>query len=513
MKRILPLALIVAAACDPRPARFADAPAVEAVADDKPIPAPRPYEPVPEWRLSEAYLRRPLVNALDPARVPEGGDVNALDEVPRSSWFSAASGAPLCDADDLPALPLHPLEVPASSRAGALRVSDAAGRFFEIWRDPVDRPEMSTAAAAAASRIVRALGWYTPGVWVGDVAWSDFDLRTSADHDAMHALFKAGPKPVNGRYRAGFVRWPIGVDLGPTHAFDRRVGDGNDRVAHLDRRTLRALAVVFEWLGVGRLGAGVLRDAYVGAPGAGHVVHFIVDLGGALGADDVRRPEKPRDDDTDLAGRNIWVTMGTLGLYTPNVVPTQQRWPSIGEYGVLLDPPPFRTGPPFEPMDRLLPSDAYWIAKRIAALPAELIAAALDTGRMSDASARARLGEIVQARRLAVVARAFAGVTPIEVDRVASGTVLLRDEAVQRGFASAAASRYRVDIVDDRGERLFRAEVAPGGPRFAVPMPARAPDYAVLRITAVRDGKDAPRPMEAHLRRRAGGWALAGVRH
>ncbi|MFT3773162.1 MAG: hypothetical protein QM820_47890 [Minicystis sp.] len=513
-RRLLPLVLLpLAAGCAARPARFADAPAIEAIADDTPVPMPRPFEPVPEFRMSEAYLRRPLVNALDPERAPEGGDVNALDEVPRSSWISPPGAAMPGDAMEPPALPLHPLAAKATLGEGAIRVADARGRFFEVWRDPKDRPEMSTGAAAVASRILRALGYHVPGVWASEVRGSDFTARAQADRDALKAFFGEGPPAKEGRYRVGLVRWPIGTDLGPTHAFDRRADDRHDRVPHLDRRTLRALGPVFEWLGVNRVGAGGLRDAYAGAPGAGHVVHWVVDLSGALGADAVVRPERPRDDDADLAGRNIWVTMGTLGVYAPPVTPTQQRWPSIGEYGPELGSRPFQTSPPFEPIDQLRASDAYWIGKRIAALPPRVLAEALDAGRFSDATARARLAEILEARRRAVVKRAFAAVTPAEVDHVTTSAVVLRDEALARGL-TREATRYRIEVIDDSGARVADpVEPAADGARITAPLPAKAPAYVVLRATALRGGRAAPRAMEVHLVRRDGAWRVVGVRH
>src|SRR5262249_54339076 len=148
----------------------------------------------------------------------------------------------------------------------------------------------------------------------------------------------------------------------------------------------------------------------------------------AFGADAVVRVEAPRDDDADLGQRNAWVTLGTLGLYAPRVQPTQDRWRSLGAYDAKVEEHPSQTSPPFEPMDRLLPADGYWAAKRIVAVPAAVIDAALDAARLSDASARARLRELILARRLAVAARAFAAVTPCEVDRVEGGRVVLRDE-------------------------------------------------------------------------------------
>lgn len=509
---------LLVAGCQARPARFADAPPAEAVADDRAIPTPRRVDPVPEVRLSEAYIRRPLIDVLDPTRVRTGGDVNALDEVPRSSWYRGLRLTPDTDNDtaDPPSPPYTVVLATPANRRGALLVVDARGRYFEVWRDPPDRPEMATAAGAAASRLLWALGYYTPAVWVDQLDWRDFSVNREEHRDAIRALFASGP-PDRARCRVALTRWPIGIDLGPTSAFDARPDDRNDRVPHPDRRTLRALSVLFAWLGMDKLGTSVLRDAYVGAPGEGHVVHYIADTGGAFGADAVVRPEDSSEDD---AGRDVWVTLGTFGLYRPARRLTQRRWTAIGEYDEHLPPGIFRTGPPFEPMDRLLPGDAYWAAKRIASVPPPAIEEAIHAAKISDPSARARLVSVLAARGRVLVARAFAGVTPCEVERTTpegkgqSAALVLRDEAVARGFAQAETTRYRTTLLDERGVRVAGpAEIAGQGARLTVALPWGAPYYLVLRVSAARAGRAPQPPMEVHLERRAAGWAVLGVRH
>jgi hypothetical protein len=150
----------------------------------------------------------------------------------------------------------------------------------------------------------------------------------------------------------------------------------------------------------------------------------------------------------------------------------------------------------------------------MAALPPAKVAEALAAGLVSDPAARARLAEIVQKRRLALVARAFAGVTAVEVEDVSAGAVVLRDEAIRRGFAVAATTRYELEIEGDDGARLAGpATLAAASARFVVTLPASLPPYAVLRVTAARDGRAAPRALEVHVVRRASGWAVVGVRH
>lgn len=267
--------------------------------------------------------------------------------------------------------------------------------------------------------------------------------------------------------------------------------------------------------------ASVLRDAYVGAPGRGHVLHYVAGLGGALGADATVRPRPPRDDDADLAGRNVWITLAMLGLYQPAPHLTTRRWPSVGEYPASWSIADFQTGPPIEPLDRALPADAYWAAKRIAALPETLLAAALDAGAYHDDAARSHLAERLHNRQLLAVRWGFAQVTPCEVEGVALASprspaaVVLRDEAIRQGAAEAPSTGYRVEIVDETGRPVAEPQWlgVSGGALFAVWLPEGAPAYVVMRVRASRSGRAAPRAMEVHVVHAGAVWRVVGVVH
>jgi hypothetical protein len=513
------LLLALAACAAERPAHFADASVIDDVGDDRPIPSPKRFDPVKEAVLTVQYVERPMVEALDPSQ-HEGGDVNALDEVPRSTWFSPDTVEAAADAADSPAPPFRfLLDAPAVTHDKAVSVIDARGRRFEVWRDPPDRPGMATGAAAAAAQILREIGYFTPGVWANDLGASSFVVRDAGDTAALEALVRSGPPPSSGVFRVGITRWPIGTDIGPTPSTDVRKDDPNDRVRHEDRRTLRALKLVFGWLGQTQADASVLRDVYVGAPGRGHVVHYIAGLGGALGADAVVRPAPPRDDDTDLTSVNVWITLGTLGLYRQKPRLTPERWPSLGEYRETWAPEAFHTSPPIEPLDRALPADLYWAAKRIAALRTTFLVRALDAGHYDDDSARSLLQSLIRDRQRAAVVWGFAQVTPCEVERLAqpgrdtAAALVLRDAAVSLGVVVATSSQYRVDMVDDAGRAIAeprRIELS-GGALFPVVLPENAPGYVVIRVRLYRSGRAAPRSMEVHLVHRPGSWRVVGV--
>lgn len=498
-------------ACSYRPARFAEAPPVLEVGDAEPIPVPRKLDPLKEVYYTDAYVRRPIVLAMDPETPKESGDVNALDEVPRSSWFDPPDAKP----DGPPLLPLTPIG-PAESGQPGLSVTDARGLRYELRRDQKERPELVSASAAVASRLLAAVGYRTPEVHVVTVAATD--LKEVADKRAAEAasdLLREGSAPVGDRYRVRATRWPVGIDLGPTPVAGVRPEDPNDRVPHAERRTLRALGLPLYWMGLRRLPPYALHDSYVGEAGKGHLVHYVVAFDDAFGAEAVGREVEARlGGEGKYLNENALTALITLGLRRRSAPPVQTRWLALGEFDPLVSPSGFATSPPYEPMDLVRPADAYWMGKRLAAVPPDAVTAALAAGHFSDPTARARAAEVMEARRTQAIAWAFAQVTPAEVERVEPARLTLRDQANARKIPALLAERYAVTFLDDTG-----ASVAPSivvkvpDVAVSIPLPPSAPAYFVVRAVAMHARGRAPRAVEIHLFKDKSGIRVLGVVH
>src|SRR5688572_11229193 len=92
---LLVLAVATAVGCGvTRNARFADLDVIQEISDDRPIPMPA-RRLFPPLTYADAFGRRFLVAGLDPTRIRDAGDVNALDQVPPSSWFVRPAGGAL----------------------------------------------------------------------------------------------------------------------------------------------------------------------------------------------------------------------------------------------------------------------------------------------------------------------------------------------------------------------------------------------------------------------------------
>lgn len=512
--RLLLALTLLAAGCGYRPARFADVPVVSRVADNAPIPLPSVVGYDEDVYLSEVYIQVPAVDVLDPNRIPRAGDVNALDQVPASSWFEPEPSRLALDGP--PQLPLVPVAAEPMLGKG-LVVHDARGLRYELRRDPVDRPEMKTGAAALASRLVQAFGLRTPEVHVMYVTLEHFQHGEDIEPFlALESFLYAGPAAGPKGFRISATRWPPGIDRGITPPFGRRSDDSNDQVAHRDRRTLRALKVLGAWLKLDHFAPTKTRDVYVGTPPMGYLQHYLVGLEDALGAGAVVRPHSGVGLRTDL-GAGPLKNFATLGLWpSPKSLITQRELPAIGAITAQLDPDAYSAPIPYAAMQRLLPDDGYWAAKRIAGIDEHAIDKALQEALYTDASAHRRMREIVLARRHDVVGHWMSKVTPCEVESASPDRVRIRNEALALGFAPAEPVRYHVRLLDDRG-RILEGHTAltTDSTSITVGLPRHGfehSDRLIVQVRVVDNGRERP-PFEAHFAPSADGARLVGVVH
>jgi len=503
------IALLGVLACSSRPAHFRDADAIEAVIDDNPIPLPQRTE-IPDWaRYSDVYARRAVVGALDPRRARDAVDVNALDEVPTSSWFDS-NRLPLLDGYASRGLPAAPFEqLPADPRRPDWQVIvDGNGQRWELVIDDPERPILRTAAGAISSRLLFAFGY----------------------HAADSHIISLPERP-----RALAVRWPSArapfsksetFDLGPTASTGTRLDDPNDVVPHEERRSLRALGTVAAWIGLDQIRADSLRDVYVGTPGQGFVQHQVVSVEDALGAGALR--SALNGDEDGAPPSNAWLALGSLG-FAPKEGPdpSDTPFPSVGIFHTHTELARYGLSVPFPPAQDALLGDVYWAAKRVARVPDATIIEAVAGGELEPAAARTYVERALKARRTDIARFVMSLVTPLELTRVtpvsakrARGETFelkLDDRAILLAFAKASESRYEIEVYDGEGDALVAPfESTPTGSTLSVKVAPELLDqngYVVVRIRAIRSELRAPRSVELHLRGSAETARVRGIRH
>ena len=507
-------------------------------------PDQRTFEQEPEeyyspfvWDATNQTVFRPISRffAVDPAG--EAVNVNALDEVPDSSWFvnrigrhglspaEAADGPCNIKAPDV----LGPWIIKAAKPNGFnpgffMKASD--GRRYLTKFDGVTEGPRPTAADIIAPRLAHAAGYFVPCNHVVHFDRSILRIDPKAkseskggdkvamtEKDLDQVLSKAIRLP-DGRYRASVSLFIEGKPLGPWKYEGRRADDPNDVIDHQDRRELRGLEVFAAWLGWTDTREQNTMGTFVKQGAGGYVRHYLLDVGNCFGS----LWEPP------MLGRRIGhsyyldipyitedlVTFGTIKRPWDDsrFGPTGR---TFGYYDVEhFDPEVFRSGYPNPAFVRKSERDSAWMARIIARFGQEHLRSVLKRAELAPAL-EARLLSVLIGRRKKLLERYLTRLSPLAWPELLpagpSSHLCLEDVAVTTGVAPLASRSYStqawattklepVPVVAGRAERghfvcLSLPKVAGANPR--------SPRYLVVDVVAKTEGKAATLPARVHL--------------
>lgn len=515
-------------ACGAHAYRFGPAPPVLDMDDRRPIPEPRPtgFRHV-EYLLSST-AEVPVVGALDVGPRPPAGDVNALDEVPASSWYTPRLGAREVTPEELlegprqlgaPRPPFAVTRVKTSGNPGFL-VRDARDVRYLLKFDPPEFPGIETTTALVVSRLFWGFGYNVPEDDL--VMLGRGELRPAPDAGVAEAeidavLAEVAP-PVGGLYRATASRFLEGSVLGPTPARGRRADDPNDRVPHQNRRTLRALRMLGAFVNHSDMRPDNSLDVYVGEPGEGHVEHYLLDFGEAFGGHGAEHDRLWDGYESYLEFSRLARNLVTLGL---EVAPWEELdytpWASVGAFeSRVFRPELWRETTPYPPIRASDAADDYWAAKRLGPLTREHLQTLVDAARYPEPEAARYMVDVLMERRQKVLDYALARVSPLEPRSVEPGELRLADVGAALMSPERRPATYRAELFDGAGRPLGPAAVE-AGPEGLVRVRSeriggRESSYLRVDVHVARTGSSAP-PAQFHLRRDAGALRIAGVVH
>jgi hypothetical protein len=434
----------------------------------------------------EETLYRPLGRLVNPGRlirrigtifggdhVPRAANINALDEVPNSTWFTNRMGLFPMSPEQVARGPTRsagpdrgaPLVVVSAKTEGVtpgFNVRDARGDVYVVKFDPRGFLGMTSAAGVITGRILHAAGYNVPEDFVIEFDRQDLLLADGVEFtdlagvqrvmtdDDLDAILNAVDRLPDGRWLALASRFLEGTPIGPFSWTGRRKDDPNDRVPHEDRRELRGLRVLTSWLCHFDAKQGNTLDVYVEDAGARFVRHYLIDFASTLGAGagiDGPFPTACFEYQFDFGaslGRVV-----TLGLREDpwRRVERPADLPAIGYFeSTEFDPGAFKPLNPNTTFANVTDRDGYWAAKIVSAFTDEQLEAVVAEGRYRDAAAAAWIVRMLAARRDAVARHWFDRVPPLDYFNHDGGTVRFRDLGVERGIYSASGTRYRARV-------------------------------------------------------------------
>jgi hypothetical protein len=502
--------------------RFENAPPVRVVNDRRHV------EKTPDELMYERYLNnfdgsfhRLVTRRLELKRHERARGVNALDEVPSSTWFTNRIGVREVSVEELEELPGsvgtpedHKPWTVVSSKVGGMSIGfiikDARGEKFLLKFDPKGFPEAETSTQIIMGRLLWAVGYNVTDDYVVKLRREDLVLAPDAKvKDPSGASFSLDKRELearlavvntgkDGMMRALASRYLDGKPLGGHPAEGVREDDPNDLIPHELRRDLRGTRAIFSWLDHSDLHPGNSLDMYVtdpAEPKRHYVKHYFVDYGIALGFGAAKNSNLRYGHEYQVDWKAMARSLFTFGLLSrPWEDRKRPNLRGVGTYDVeKYDPGEWK---PLTPMytpvrvsDRI---DNFWSSKIIMKLQRKHIEAAVAAAKLSDPRASKWLVEQLIARQRKTAKYWFERVNPLDEMRATSRELCFKDLSLVYGFAHARNTRYRTTFYDRNGKRFERSATIGPGSNGATCAPLKLSGahegYTIVRVDTSRPG-------------------------
>ena len=456
------------------------------------------------WDVGDQTLFYPLtrVFAVDPAG--ESINVNALDEVPNSSWFENRIGLRPMTPDEVALGPCAPgsgdpptpWTVTGAKPNGAnpgFIIRDASGQHHLVKFDGLVQGPRATAADVVVSKLYHAAGYTVPCNRV--VFFQKADVRVGAGATAetaagdeepltqqhLDAVFdKAGVLP-DGRLRASTSQFLSGKPIGPFTYQGTRDDDPNDVIPHEDRRELRAMRLLAAWTQhFDAREQNTLAMWVATAENQGYVRHDIIDFGDCFGS--VWEPP--------ALGRRLghshyfdlgetledWLTLGIR----------ERPWDSarFGPSGKVFayydvrhfEPEDWKAGYPNPAFSRMSERDGAWMARIIAGFSDAHLTRLVGIAQLGSPALEAELLRILGGRRDKVLERYLTRLSPLTGAEIrgGGGELCLVDLVAQSGVRRGRPRGYAATAyAGGSAQRLAHVREAAG--HRVCTSPPRAP--------------------------------------
>lgn len=469
-------------------------------------------------------------------------NVNTIDEVPDSSWFTNRILSRVMTEDEVARGP----DTSDGPRPGTwtvergktdgimpgLRILDSAGVRYFIKFDSPGYRELATGAEVVVTKLFHAIGYHVPENYVAYIKREDLVLGegarksyddgrrrplTSKDLDIV--LSRAAREP-DGSYRVLASQALDGSPIGGFRFHGTRSDDPNDVVPHEARRELRGLRVFSAWVNhVDCKGSNTLDTIVPGAPG-GVIRHHLLDFGSTLGSAGVMAREAWEGAEVIFDGDQTLKRL--LGFGVPTLPWMFARYPGLEAVGRFeaerFDPVSWKPRLPNPAFRRTRPADLFWAARRVAAFGDAHIRAAVASARYSESRTADYLIDTLIRRRDKIAHSWLNVVNPLVDLRIDTSGVLTFDNAAVLAGVAADPNGYHAtwSTYDNAtGATQPLGSVATGAAPGSIHLdglPTRPGVFIRVELTAI----DPPyaswaAPLRATFKRTTSGWTLVGL--
>jgi hypothetical protein len=542
--------VVLALGCSRDPGRFPLAPTLWRDADDVPFgPPPEEYISPMVWDVGDQSLFYPLTRAfvIDPAG--EAVDVNALDEVPDSSWFENRIGqhpmtpeqtalGPCAPGSGPPPTPWVVTGAKPNGANPGFIIKDASGQRHLVKFDGVVQGPRATSADVIVSKLYYAAGYSVPcnrvvyfdpatvsikdGAKAEDASGNEVPL-TQGHLDEVYAKAQVAP---DGTLRASSSLFLTGKPIGPFTYQGTDDADPNDVIPHQDRRELRGMRLLAAWTQhFDAREQNTLSTWIETGPDQGFVRHNVIDFGDCFGS--VWEPP--------TLGRRIghshyfdldetlsdWLSFGvrTRPWDTARFGPSGKVFAYYGVDDFV--PEDWKAGYPNPAFSRMSERDGAWMARIIARFSDAHLRQLVQIAQLGSPALDAELLRLLVGRRDRVLERYLTRLSPLAhpaLRRRASADLCLLDVVAESGVRPGRERSYAVTAYPAGAPVRIEHVRATAGHRVCASLPraagasAASPAYLIVDWVSQSAGHTPEFPARVHLYDRgADGFAIAGL--
>jgi hypothetical protein len=469
-------------------------------------------------------------------------NVNTVDEVPDSSWFTNRIGRRAMSVDEIVRGP-NELDVrnvdgwpivqeKSSGLTIGYRIVDPAGHLYQVKLDPPEHPEMASGAEVIGAAIYHALGYNVVQGFIVEIdpdriviaptaTIVDFSGRKRAmTRRDVDRLLARGARLPNGKYRATLSRFADGTPVGYFKYFGTRPDDPNDIHPHEHRRELRGNRVFAAWLNHDDSRGINSLDMLEGPNGRKYIKHYMFDFGSIMGSGSTVAQVPRAGNEYILEWPAALKTLATFGVYVRPWI-TVDYWEgakSVGRFeGYFFNPVAWRPEYPNPAFDNMRADDAFWAARLVAKFPDATIRAIVAKARYSEPGAADHVTATLIQRRDKVLREWLTGINPVAEPRLGPDGVLVFENAAVSARVAPAGAAYVL-----AWSRFDNATGSPVGPAIetrVVDTRAAAPAAVLtgsefLSVSVRTVHPDYPQwnaPVTVTFRRVGSGWETVGV--
>ncbi len=452
--------------------------------------APDPYDSPLYWDGANNLFFRPLSEMLGVVTSGESVNVNSLDEVPDSAWFTNRAGPPTIDELKHGACTDAQLLDPEHAADGAwlidkgkesgstpgFRIAVPGKGKYMIKLEATGVHETQVAATVIGENIYHLAGYYASCEQALYVRPSVLRLKPGLrrqrgnfgddvpfDQKELDYMLANATKR-NGLLRVSASAWLPGYVIEQFRYEGTRDDDPNDAIPHEDRRELRGARLLVAWIDwfdarEGNSLSSWVADSKQGPPDSspGHVIHYQIGTSAALGSMwawndiSVRLGKSYIIDWGDIARDFFTLGIPLRPWDTVHTTPGRERFGYLNVED--FDPERWKNEYPNPAFSRMTERDGAWMARILSRFSPATVRALAEMGQFTDPTDTTYLAHVLEGRLERILDRYLTRLSPIADVHLESGDALCGVDLAERR-AVRPAERFRYAARTSGGQAL-----------------------------------------------------------